>query len=320
MTASRNYSRMLALVMIGALAAGTWADCGSVPFRSPLSLKRLIELELLPGGQKNVKFDPLDVVVYEPGQRGIVLWNGEEETLLLSTEIRTSVPTSILEVIPFPNEPTVRLGDFSTFEKMQRLVMEKGLWQVASGGGVPNALAIEEAARITFHEKMGAHDIAVVKVQNSDYFLQWVQGFLRDQGATDLRVNPDFVKVIGNYLERGYDWFVFDTIDVGTELGSHEPVEFRFKSDQLYYPLEISTLETGKTKVDLLLVTPSPLKGYGGLTFAVDREKHHELSEVELDNVSPEWAAFMGVPSMTMQQVRIKGDIRAMKTDLLLRD
>lgn len=87
--------------------------------------------------------------------------------LLLSTELSTSAPTSLLEVIPFPTEPTARLGDFATFEKMQRLVMDKSMWKVASGGGVPDHRAVEDAARITFYKKMGAHDIAVVNVQNA---------------------------------------------------------------------------------------------------------------------------------------------------------
>lgn len=68
-----------ALTLVSTLCSAIWADCGSVPFRSPLTIKRMLALELLPDGQKNVKFDPLDVVVYEPGQRGIILWNGEEQ-------------------------------------------------------------------------------------------------------------------------------------------------------------------------------------------------------------------------------------------------
>lgn len=320
MGAPEKSSRGLALLLVSTLfCAAAWADCGSVPFRSPLSIKRLLELELLPDGEKNVKFDPLDVVVYEPGQRGIILWNGQEQILLLSTEIRTNVPTSILEVIPFPTEPTVKLGDFATFEKMQRLVMNKAMWQVASGGGVPDARAVENAARITFHEKMGAHDLAVVQVQNADYFVEWVETFLREQGADTVVIDPEFVKVIGNYVSRGYRWFVFDTIDVGGGVRSHEPVEFRFKTDQVYYPLEISTREHGKTLVDLLLVTQAPMKGYGELTFAVRKEKALELTHEELLTVSNDWAGFMNSPGMTMQRVNIKGNIRKMKTDFILR-
>lgn len=318
----RTFSRSSICVLIAALigVSTAWGDCGSVPFRSPLSLERLFTLELLPTGEKNVKFDPLDVVVYEPGQRGIILWNGEEQILLLSTEIKTNMPTSILEVIPFPAEPSVKLGDFDTFERMQRIVMNKAMWQVASGGGVPDTRAVEQAARITFYEKMGAHDLAVVEVKDAAYFTQWVEAFVLGQGGESAVIDPEFVQIIGNYVGRGYRWFVFDTIDVGNDLRSHEPVEFRFKTDHVYYPLEISTREHGKTQVDLLLVTGKPMKGYKDLDLAVRREDPLSLTSTELQGVSADWAQFMQAPEMAMQRVKIKGNIRKMKSDFILRD
>lgn len=322
MSTRNALARGFVLVLLGGLVSTSmvWADCGSVPYRSPLSLERLFQLELLPSGEKNVKFDPLDVVVYEPGQRGIILWNGEEQILLLSTEIRTNIPTSILEVIPFPAEPSVKLGDFSTFEKMQRLVMDKAMWQVASGGGVPDTGAVEKAARITFYEKMGAHDLAVVQVENAEYFTAWVAAFMHDQGAEPGQIDPEFIKIIGNYVARGYRWFVFDTIDVGGDLRSHEPVEFRFKTDHVYYPLEISTREHGKTQVDLLLVTRAPMKGFKDLDLAVRKEDPLAFTANELQGVSEEWAAFMQAPELTMQRVKMKGNIAKMKSDFILRD
>jgi len=68
-----------------------FADCGSIPYQSPFELFGDISLEGL-GADKDVRFDPMDVVVFEPGQRAIVLWNGVEEILFLSTEIKTSEP------------------------------------------------------------------------------------------------------------------------------------------------------------------------------------------------------------------------------------
>lgn len=151
------------------------------------------------------------------------------------------------------------------------------------------------------------------------YFQQWVEKFLRDQGTETVVIEPEFLKVISDCVDRGYRWLVFDTIDVGGDLRSHEPVEFRFKTDQLYYPLEISTREHGKTKVDLLLVTPEPLKGFDELTFTVRQEKALTLTNEELLTVSEDWAGFMKSPAMAMQRVNIKGNIRKMKTDFILR-
>ena len=309
---------LMGVVLLWHAVPVTQADCGSVPYYSPLTLPRLLSLETFEGGKEKVNFDPMDVVVYEPGQRGIILWNGEEEILLLSTDIKTSETTQILEVIPFPSEPTVKLGDFETFRKMEKLLLEKTLWTVASGGGVPVDV-IEDAAEITFNAQMGAHDVTVVKVLNKRYFVDWVMQYMEKQQAVNPKINPDFLKVINNYLERDYKWFVFDTIVAQQEVQSHEPLEFRFKSQSVYYPLEISTLETGKTNIELLLLTPQPIKTYGELTFAVKREKGVPLPAKDLTPVSADWAKFMKQRPMTMQRVHIRGNISNMKEDFIVK-
>ena len=83
-------------------------------------------------------FDPLEERVYEPRQRAVILWNGQEEILLLSTDQRSTRASMVLEVFPFPERPSVRLGDFETFERAQRLATKKRMWSFAhpgAGGG-----------------------------------------------------------------------------------------------------------------------------------------------------------------------------------------
>lgn len=297
-----------------------FADCGSIPFSSPLRIVRNMTLEERLDGGKDVKFDPLKVVVYEPGQRGIILWNGTRETLLLSTEIRVSGAASLLEVIPFPSEPTAQLGDFEMFQKMQRLLIEKTMWRVASGGGKGLAAGVpEDAARVTFSEKMGAHDISVVRVDRPEYFVEWTMNFMRAQQAVNPQVDPKFVDIIEDYLSRNFQWFVFDSIDASDTLQSKEPIEYQFATDSVYYPLQISTLEEGPTVVDLLLVTPQPVSTYDKLEFAVKRDKGVDLSPQELAGVSGPWAQFMGPGAHSMQRVYIRGRLGDMRRDFIVR-
>ncbi len=312
---------LVGAVVLSALLSpvAAYADCGSVPYRAPVQLIGDLTLVSSDTGTKDVRFDPLKVVVYEPGQRAIVLWNGEEEILLLSTEIRTSEAVSILEVIPFPAEPAVQLGDFETFEKMQRLLIKKAMWRVASGGGVDAEIDLDEVAKITFYERMGAHDVAVVRVDKPDYFVEWVMAFLKERKAINPRIDPRFTAIIQDYLDRGYGWFVFDTIQTTKQLQSRQPVQYRFKSDAAYYPLQISTLETGKTTVDLLLVTPKEIESYKELTFAVKRDPGVTLSGEELATVSTEWSDFMGDADHAMQRVYIRGKLSGLKEDFIVR-
>jgi hypothetical protein len=311
-----SFSLLSVMVVLALAVSPANADCGSIPFRSPLDAVFTV---IAGDGQPDVAFDPMDVVVYEPGQRGIILWNGEEEILLLSTDIRTSEPVSILEVIPFPSEPTVELGDFETFQRAQRLLIEKSMWRVASGGGVPGVKPPESAAKVTFHEKMGAHDVTVVHVQEPSEFLAWVEQYMKEQKAINPKIDPAFAQIITNYLDRGFTHFVFDRIETSDQVKSRQPVQYRFKSDQVYYPLEISTRETGRTDVDLLLITQKPLTELPKLTFSSKKTRPVGATSNDLATVKPEWAAFMGDTEGTLQRVRLRGNIQKMTKDFTAR-
>lgn len=308
-----------AIAVLTVASAAAFADCGSVPYYSPFEGFDMLDMITTPEGTTHVEFDPLKVVVYEPGQRGIILWNGTEQILLLSTEIKTSQPVSILEVIPMPAEPAVQLGDFETFQKMQALVISKQMWTVASGGGVRGVQVPESAARITFHEQMGAHEVAVVKVEDATQFTRWVEAFMAKKQALNPQVDPEFLDIIQRYVNRGFQWFVFDSINTQDEVQSRQPIEYRFQTDSVFYPLEISTRETGKTNVDLLVLTPQPLETVSELQVAADREGDMTVTTAELTEVSEPWAEFMGAEPCAMERIRIEGDIRKMTTDFTAR-
>ena len=110
-----------------------------------------------------------------------------------------------------------------------------------------------------------------------------------------------------------------DSLQAGDRVQSREPVEYRFKSDRLYYPLEISSRETGKTNIDLLLVTPRPLTEYPKMQFAVKKEQEVAISAADLAEAVPEWAGFMGDGPISMQRIRIKGDMQKMTVDFVAR-
>lgn len=310
---------MTGLVISCGLTASVYADCGSIPFSAPLRAPGTIILDAIDPKNIDVKVNPLNVVVYEPGQRAIVLWNGVEEILLLSTEIRTSKPTSILEVIPMPSEPEVKLGDFEMFEKMQKLLVEKTMWKVASGGGVQGVEVPKDAGKITFHKRMGAHNLAVAEVLDKDYFSQWVVEYLGKRGATQADIPDEFLTIVDNYLDRGFKWFVFDVIQTTDKVQSRQPVQYRFKTDSLFYPLEISTLEEGTTSIDLLLVTQKELTDFPVINASMRQDKPFSASRADIKNVSAEWAQMMDSSTVDIQRVHIKGKLGKMKNDFIAR-
>lgn len=323
----------------GALSGIAWGDCGSVPFTAPL--KKPIEVVAGNGTKRDIvlsdgkegagtaaaqsaspeiRVDPLKVSVFEPKQRAIILWNGEEEILLLSTDQRASQKSSVLEVIPLPGEPKVRLGSFKTFEAAQKLVVEKRMWACAHGGAKADAAAVPaQAGRITFAEKMGAHDLAVAEVANPDGFVQFVQNYLHERyQVSDAPIRPEFVKVIESYLNEGYRWFAFDVIEMDGSVQSREPIEYRFKSDRVHYPLRISSLEKGKTEAELLVFTADGAKRFEGIPASeMDIEPALGVSPNEVYKVDDKWSGFFGnKTSLIMDQWSVEGESAKLTRDV----
>jgi Uncharacterized protein conserved in bacteria len=200
-----------------------------------------------------------NVSVYGPGQKAIIAWNGEEEILILSTDVRASGDSQVLEILPLPSEPEIEKGDFASFEQVDKLIKEHfptRLWDRARKGtvGPPG-----EGVEIVFHEKIGAHDITVVKATDSSELVKWAEKFLKDVGIEYRISSPRLESVAGEYIAGDINFFVFDLIEVSAEPKSIEPIKYRFDTEFLYYPLKISTLAEGWTDINLFLLTPQPV-------------------------------------------------------------
>ena len=85
----------------------SFADHGSCPCKSGAALE---------------KADALNV--FEPAQRAIVFWDGEKETIILSTDVRVagiSRPNLISEFIPLPSRPAVAGRPVEIFRRLAEL-------------------------------------------------------------------------------------------------------------------------------------------------------------------------------------------------------
>ena len=112
-----------------------------------------------PGG-----LGPPVVAEADRNRRALIAWNGEEEILILSTDLRASRATKVLEVMPFPAEPRVTKGDVAVFRRAVWLINSKIRLpepQATGRGRLDRATAFAPpAGELTFHERIGAHDVA----------------------------------------------------------------------------------------------------------------------------------------------------------------
>lgn len=209
-----------------------------------------------------------DVQIFEPNQNALIAWNGKKEILILSTDLRASKPTKVLEVMPFPSEPDVRESNLQIFKKATDLI--NNLQTHHQGGfnlDADSLFASKEivGGEVTFHELIGSHDISVIRVLNADNFVSWVENYLRDRGVDKPQI-PEILKTsVEEYIKDGYIWFVFDVISLGTEVVSKDAIEFQFESDKLYFPLRITRTEEGITTINLIILTNKLLSKFPGI-------------------------------------------------------
>jgi hypothetical protein len=267
----------------------------------------------------SIPFEPF-VTIHEPLQKAAIAWNGDEEILILSTDLKSSKPTKVLEVLPLPAEPVVTKGDNKIFGKLQALAFAKSR-PVYSRSTLPETSKGPGAAEITFHEKIGAHDISVVHLLDSADFEVWVQDFLKKNGVGAKQVSPVLLATISQYILDGYRWFVFDVVDLGTTIKTNDAIQYRFASKQLYYPLRISATDTGKTEVRLATLTPVSLSKY----LALPSEKVQQVTERvwvgvdEIAAIQKDLALFFAATPVALQIFQIEGDLHEFDLDLLMR-
>ena len=204
-----------------------------------------------------VGINPDRIVLYEPGQKAIICWDGIEEILILSTDVRAEKATKALEILPVPSIPTIEVCNESVFESIIDLVA----WYPTPGkkadgsGGTNTANAPPPEVEVVFHETLGVHNITVINAYTSGGFTTWVNNFLNDSGFTPMSF-PKAESIAESYMERDINYFVLDIIELTGDLKSPEPIMYRFKSSGVYYPMEISSLTGGESHIKLFILTP----------------------------------------------------------------
>jgi tetratricopeptide (TPR) repeat protein len=275
-----------------------------------------------------IPFRP-NIKIFEPKQRVLIAWNGEEEILLLSTDLRASEPTQVLEVLPLAAEPEVKEGDLAAFERVTELInryIREGS-AVRSGRG----LGLEEEVRrpageVTFHEQIGAHDISVTHVLRGEGFVEWVEGYLRSAGVESPTLPEGMREIVHDYIAGGYTWFVFDVVSLEREPKTNQPIQYRFKTPALFYPLKITSLAEGDTSVEILAFVPGlltwrwePEQSSSWLYFfRQPRRETIMVSAEDLAWVSEEMADLLQHEEASLEVWQLEGSLSSLNEDLVL--
>ncbi len=264
------------------------------------------------------------VKVFEPNQNAMIAWNGEEEILLLTTDLKASEKTKAIEVLPLPSEPQVRKGDPEVFKRAVKLINSKtrrpGLLLAKRRGTAGHAApGPPPAGEVTFHDQIGSHDISVSHVLNKEGFVEWVEKYLKSAGVDNPEIPEGLKKVVGEYLDSGFTWFVFDVVELAETPGSTEAIQYRFATSSFFYPLKISTSLEGNSLVKLLALTHHHVvvKNDVGVKWIKPHPPIAVTSE-EATEIDSDMAALFGKrKEMTLRIWEFTGSLASFKNDLV---
>ena len=291
--------RLLVIVIALVGAQVVSADMGSIPFKK-------------------------GVVVSEPSQDAIIAWNGVEQLLYLQTTLSASQETKVLEVMPLPSRPTVEATTEEVFKRCASLLPRIRTKRNTSGMDPFGAPSVETpAADVVERKQIGAHDLSVVQLLDKTRFQDWIEKKFSEEDK--LEVPEALLQVIGEYLDDGFTWFLFDEVDLSGELAKKTPLRIQFKTTSLYYPMRITRTEKGFSKVSLTVLTnvlfeKEDCVGIPRSEIVVPA-RPREVAGTRIKWVDPIIFKLLGNPATTkIRTWEISGSIDTFKQDLLIRN
>lgn len=259
--------------------------------------------------------------VYLPSQKAAILWDGTNETMIISTKISSDTFSDMAWVIPIPSNstPEVSEGDIEIFNQIANSFGEfewKGggyyayfelfiiamiffavgiivlilsilkrktkifpllvvLWivfmVVASffvvlyiySGGMIGAGGMYRSVEVIEIKKVDIYDVAVLQATNASEMVNWLNEneFVVPMSSTTVLEEycnlPDFYFVV-NKINLTNKYTTAEEIEEAKEElrdGIATPLKIKFQPVQPFYPLQMTSINEGTTKINVYVIS-----------------------------------------------------------------
>ena len=263
-------------------------------------------------------FSPSGFEVFESGQNAIIAWNGTREMLILSSDVKSSQESKVIEFLPLPSNPSVSKGKTSSFDKIVDLVGSH-LYYTSLPVGAHRSGKLsaqnEGGVEVTFHEKIGAHDLTVVRAEDAQELISWIENFLGDIEIEYEELPSGLEDSFSGYLDEKINFFAVDVIDANSTTRSVEPLIYEFESSKLYYPLRISTLFSGETDISLFILTSRELNEESILEAGFQKVAQFNVKLEAITKIDPNMTRLFS-DSPYLYFFRFEGSLKTLKSDI----
>ena len=165
-------------------------------------------------------------------EHAIVSWrDGVEQLDVLLGMLSDGTETGL--VFPTPSPATVSLGDLADFEAIDRVTtphrVEVPDWWTAPGDGSAGGAPPEVLDRV----QLGPIEAVTLAASDTAGLEAWLAG-----NSYDLA--PEVSALLDGYVSRGWFFVALKLTGDAPLDGDLDPIRFRFPTDELVYPLELS--------------------------------------------------------------------------------
>ena len=179
--------------------------------------------------------------LYESAQRAVILYGNSTEHLILSVSFEGDAE-DFAWVIPVPDKPEIAISDPELFWELSDFtataIPSPGFGCLFFGGAAPGD---QDGVDVIEEQVVGPYATAILSATNATALVDWLN-------ANGYIFPGDGQEIISEYIEKEW-YFVATKInamdeDTGYALaeGTIEPIVLSFASDEIVYPLRITSL------------------------------------------------------------------------------
>lgn len=233
------------VVLLSLLASSlSWADGCYIPRAEKRSLKLTYNRDIT-----------------EPTQKAVIVHFDGKERLILEVGYKGRV-SEFAWLIPTPSQPKVKKFDPPIFHELHVATAPRTVYWIDSKKEIINPYSRARGGsadkkpdvKVIEQKQIGAYDVAVLKAGNAEDLIKWLR-------ANKYRVSTKLTRVVEDYIKRGW---IFTAARVNVDLdredaaklreGRLQSIQLDFASPQPIYPLKISSLNKGLTKLLIYVV------------------------------------------------------------------
>jgi hypothetical protein len=208
--------------------------------------------------------------VYESDQKAAIVYKDGVEDLFISVTVKGN-SEQFAWLVPTPSKPEVSEGPDNLFSELSEYAVQKDTflekyisWFLGYRGSIATTDSISSNSigmkltesdapkvEVVEEKQVGAYDIAVLEADNATVLEEW----LNDNGYS-ATFSKD--RVVNDYIKKGWYFtamkvnqdFQTTAVEDGISTGTIAPINFRFETDKMVYPLKISSVTVSTDNLD----------------------------------------------------------------------